>query len=130
MRNFKMFTGIVVKVIVSAIGYRGIIRSTEILHPWGIVLSFILSCYMVGDNIYYHLHPLLVGTLDQLPEFLQPVSSVFRYIRIHLIIILDSIRRTCSSLHYIRIIIRNSVCGVIPDQSMMTYACVPNMGNS
>ena len=92
--------------------------------------ALVLTCHMVGNKVQDDLHASLVRTFNQGFKLSHALLWVFSQVGIYIIIVGDGIRRASFSFHYLGILLRNSVCGIVGGCCMTDDACIPNMGHS
>ena len=128
--DFKPFVGIVVKIVVHRIHHRCIVFCPKIGGSFWIGQTLIVSGDMVGYNINEHLHPSGMGSLNKCLELFKSIFDVLGQIWIDVVVILYCVWRTCSPLDHVRIVIGNSIHGIIGDHIVVWNTCVPNIGHT
>ena len=63
------------------------------------LMTLVIPCHMVRDEVHDHLQPVVVGPLHQIPELFHPALGDVRQIRVDVIVIRDGIRRSGLPFH-------------------------------
>ena len=92
--------------------------------------GMILSGYMVRNEIHNYFHTCLVSTLYQLLPLFHSHTDIHSQVWIDIIVVGNSIWRTCFSLHYLCMLSRNSIRRVVCLSGMTNHTRIPNMCKS
>ena len=104
-----------------------IVACSQVFNSFGLLVGMIVSRHMIGYKIDNHFQTSLVGTVDEILEFLHTVFHFHGQIRIYIVVILDSIRRTGLTFNNCRMILLNAVSAVIGLRGMFDNSRVPNV---
>ena len=125
--EFEAFSGQVVEIVVGREYYKRIVFLSQIFCSRWFDVRPIFTRYMVGDKVHDHSHACTMCALDQIVEFCHSVGNVRSQFGRYVIIVSDSVRRSCLPLDDFGMAGKNTGIAIIRLSCLLKHTYIPYM---
>ena len=129
-RRDERLTGTVVEVVGGREVLARVVVLTEVAHAVRLHDRVVLACHVVGHEVDDDLHAGLVCAVDEQLELVHAPVDVVGQIRIDVVVVCDSIGRSCHALHHGRMLSRYAMLAVVGSGGVADDARIPHMGEA
>ena len=121
-----MPVGHIVEVVLWVESLACVVAGSEIHHTFWGCYRLVVTSHMIRHEVYKHLQTCLMRTTHKLVKFLHATGRIVSQITTHAVIVRNSIRRTSLSFYHMRILLRNSIFGIVGLRGLLQQTRVPN----
>ena len=124
---YKRLTRTIVEVVLWREALGGVVVLSEVTHALRLGNAFVLACYVIGHKVEDHLQASTMGAGNKSVELVHSFVDIHGQIGVDIIVVGNSIGRTCTTLYHGRVLGWNAKTRVVGHRSVPNDTCIPHV---